>query len=146
MNNGLTTSNQATAHKRKHSILVSIPCFWFVAGMVLVLYTHDLAGPRIFAALSIPQFCALIEALASATLVTYLLFGYAWLRLDHVERNLHRSVIQTFMDLALITLYFRHTRTSREYRRTVLGSLSLRTGCVLTCYAGAYVSFMALVE
>lgn len=136
---------QETARKRKRNILISILCFWFVVGILLIVYVRHLAGPQMFAALTIPQLHQLIGMLALAGLITYLLFGYWWLRLDHVERELQCSVIQTFLGLAFIWSYFHETRASREYWRTVWSGLALRVGCVLTCHAGICVAFMVLI-
>jgi len=135
-----------TARKRKRNILIAIPSFWFVVGILLIVYVRHLAGPDMFTALTIPQFHQLIGVLALAGLITYLLFGYWWLRLDHVERGLQYSVIQTFLGLAFMWSYFRDTRTSGENWRTFWGSIVLRVSCVLACYAGAYVAGMALIE
>lgn len=139
------TAAQVAARKRKRSILIAIPCFWFVVGILLVVYVHHLAGPGIFAELTIPQFYSLIKMLASAGSITYLLFGYWWLRLDHVERGLQYSIIQTFMGMAFTWWYFRETRSPREYRRTFWGGLALRFGCIVTCHAGAYAAGMAFI-
>ena len=111
------TVARETARKRKQCILGSIPCFWFVVGTMLVVYARHLAESRtIFLHLRIPQFHQLASLLALAALITFLIFGYWWLRFDHIERELNYSVIQALLGLAFTWAYLHETNTGAPFR------------------------------
>ncbi|WP_266169276.1 hypothetical protein [Dyella subtropica] len=138
-------AEQGDLRQRKVGVMVSSLGYWFVIGIVCVIYARYLGGTRPFFVLMVQEYRPLTELLAVAIVGTRL-FTYQWVRLDAMERTDQLSTLQTLLHAVFFSEYLARTRTLRKNLVTALVQAAVIFGSIVTCWVGVHVASEALLK
>lgn len=135
----------------KLGVVMSHFGYWFVVGIVFVIYARYLSDTRPLIAL-IKQECRDLTRLVLVAMLGTRVFTYQWVRLEVMERTGQPPVfeLQSVIDMLADTLFFSgylcRTRTFGWYLVTGLVQVAIHLGSVAMWLIGIYVASEALLQ